>query len=281
MRDHHGKNLQLAEPSTPVEVVGFTSVPMSSDVMNVVSSEKKAREVSALRLSKAQDQEKPAVDSLEDLLNKAQTDSVPKLSLIIKGDVQGTVEAICDSVSKLKSAKVTTAILFKGVGGISESDVNLAQTSNAVILGFNVRASATVVDIAKKSGVAIQYFSIIYEIIDAVKALMKGKLPPITKEVILGHAEVRDAISIPKIGLIAGSMVTDGKITRNSSLRLIRDDVVVHDGKLASLRRFKDDVKEVQSGYECGIDFSNYSNIRVGDIIEAYIMEEIEDKLDI
>ena len=219
---------------------------------------------------------------LEDLLTQAQADTLPEISLIIKGDVQGTVEAITDSISKLKSAKIKTSVVFKGVGGISESDVNLAQTSKAVILGFNVRASSMVSDIAKKNGVVIHYFSVIYEMIDAVKSLMQGALPQIKKEVVLGHAEVRDVIRIPKIGFIAGSMVLDGKVTRNSQLRLLRDNVVIHDGKLSSLRRFKDDVKEVQTGYECGISFDNYNGgIQVGDKIEAYVIEAINDKLDI
>jgi translation initiation factor IF-2 len=203
-----------------------------------------------------------------------------ELPIIIKADTQGTAEAISESLTKLSTDQITNHIVMKSSGGISESDIRLAETTGSVIIGFQVRAGRGLQEVADQAGVTIKYFSVIYEIVDAIKSIMIGKLPTIKKEVVQGHAEVRNLISISRIGNIAGSAVLDGKITRHSNLRLIRDDVVVYDGRLGSLKRFKDDVKEVATGFECGIMFESYNDIKVGDVIEAYIVEEEAAKLE-
>jgi len=208
------------------------------------------------------------------LLAKVKNSEVPEVPVIVKGDTQGSVEAICESIVKLNTEKVKNRIIHSAVGGVTESDITLASAAGAVIVAFSVRAARGLDEVAEKAGVPIRYFSIIYEIVDAMKALMVGKLPPIVNEVVLGHAEVRKPISVPKIGTVAGSAVIDGKITRTSHCRLIRGDIVIYSGRLGSLRRFKDDVKEVVQGYECGISIDGYNDLKEGDIIEAYVLEE-------
>lgn len=276
MIDHRGEKISSAGPSTPVEVVGLGGVPGAGDKVNMVADERTAREIVSLRDEQERKKHtgKSSAASLADLLAKVQTSERPELAVIVKADVQGSLEAVCEAVSKLSGDKVVNRIVHRAVGGISESDLTLAMTTGAVIVGFNVRAARGLDDIADKNGVVIRYFSIIYELVDAVKAIMAGKLPPIVTENILGHAEVRQTISVPKIGTIAGSAVLDGKITRQSKLRLIRDSVVIYNGKISSLRRFKDDVREVAQGYECGIGIDGYADIRVGDVIEAYELQE-------
>jgi translation initiation factor IF-2 len=283
MCDHNGKTVTEAGPSTPVKIVGLTQVPMSGDAVCQVDDEKMAKEVIRLRLSKM-DKEVYGFSralSMQDLLDKVSSEEMLSVSFILKADAQGSVEAIAEAIANLKSKKVKANVIHKAVGGINESDLNLAQVSDAVILAFNVRASRKLDEEAETRGVHIKYFGVIYELVDTVKSIMAGVLPPITKEVIQGHAEVRQAFSVPKIGTVAGSAVIDGKILRNCQLRLIRDQIIIYSGKMASLRRFKDDVKEVQHGYECGISFESYNDIRVGDIIEAFMLEESKATLDI
>jgi translation initiation factor IF-2 len=276
MIDHRGQKLEFAGPSTPVEVVGLGGVPGAGDKVNAVADERTAREIVAIRDEQERKKHsgKSSAASLADLLAKVQTSDRPELAVIVKADVQGSLEAVCEAVNKLSGDKVKNRIVHKAVGGITESDIALATTTGAVIVGFNVRAARGLDDLADKNGVVLRYFSIIYELVDAVKAIMAGKLPPIVTESVLGHAEVRQTISVPKIGTIAGSAVLDGKITRQSKLRLIRDSVVIYNGKISSLRRFKDDVREVVQGYECGIGIDGYADIRVGDVIEAYELQE-------
>jgi len=276
MTDHRGQRLETAGPSTPVEVIGLGGVPGAGDRVNAVADERTAREVVALRDEQERKRHagKSSAASLADLLAKVQTSERPELAIIVKADVQGSLEAVCEAINKLSGDKVQNRIVHRAVGGITESDIALATTTGAVIVGFNVRAARGLDDVANKNGVVLKYFSIIYELVDAVKAIMAGKLPPIVTESVLGHAEVRQTISVPKIGLIAGSAVLDGKITRQSKLRLIRDSVVIYNGKISSLRRFKDDVREVVQGYECGIGIDGYADIRVGDVIEAYELQE-------
>lgn len=283
MTDHNGKSIKEAYPSTPVQVVGLMSVPMAGDRVNYVDDEKMAKELLEFR---AQQNRKGATanagaTSLEDLLGKVASSEIPQISVIVKADTQGSVEALAGSLGKLVTSKVKAGIISKAVGAITEGDVNLAETSQAVIIGFNVRAPKLIEEMAEKRKVTIKYFSIIYEVIDAVKVLMATKLPPICTEIVQGHAEVRNLINVPKIGLIAGCSVSDGKVSRSSLLRLIRDSAVVHQGKVGSLRRFKDDVKEVQHGYECGISIDGYTDIRVGDVMEVYLIEEKAAVLDI
>ncbi|MFK7822887.1 MAG: translation initiation factor IF-2 [Oligoflexales bacterium] len=282
MTDHLGQALDEAYPSTPIEVIGLTEVPMSGDQVNAVTDEKLGREVADLRRAKEDEQRQgnSAAATLDQLLGKVNSEEIPLVNFVIKADTQGSVEAILSALEKLNTDKVKNIVVHKAVGGVNESDLNLAETSQGVVLAFNVRASNACADIAEKRGIVIKYFSIIYDLVDAVKSLMAGVLPPIETEVIQGHAEVRNAISVPKVGTIAGSSVTDGKITRSSFLRLIRNEIVIFSGKVGSLRRFKDDVKEVQNGYECGISIDGYTDIKVGDVIEAYMIEESAATLD-
>jgi len=276
MTDHRGTQLKEAGPATPVQVIGLDGVPEAGDQVDVVVDDRKAREVVAFRQEQARKSAsvKSSAASIDDLLGKIQTADKYEVALILKGDTQGSVEAVADAVLKLSTPRVANRIIHKAVGGITESDITLASASKAIILGFNVRAGKGLQEEADKAGIPLKYFSIIYELVDAVKAIMAGKLPPVVKEVVLGHAQVRQPFSVPKIGTIGGSAVLDGKITRNSLVRLIRDDIVIYSGKIGSLRRFKDDVKEVAHGYECGIGIDGYQDLREGDMIEAYILEE-------
>ncbi len=276
MIDHRGKKLTSAGPSTPVEVVGLSGVPSAGDRVNAVEDEKTCREVVSLRQEQERKKHigKSSAASLADLLAKVQNSERPEVPIIVKADVQGSLEAVCEAIAKLPSPKVTNRIVHKGVGGITESDITLATATGAVVIGFNVRAARGLDDQADREGVVLRYFSIIYELVDAVKAIMAGKLPPIVTEQVLGHAEVRQTITVPKIGTIAGSSVLDGKITRQSHLRLVRENVVIYKGRISSLRRFKDDVREVAQGYECGIGIDGYQDIRIGDVIEAFVLEE-------
>lgn len=276
MLDHNGKKVDQVGPSTPVEIIGLSGVPLAGDFVNIVESERKCREVIAFRQAKIRKttETKSSAASLADLLAKVQNSERPEVAVIVKADVQGSLEAVCEAVSKLSSPRVSNRIVHKAVGGISDSDLSLAQATNAVVLGFNVRTARGLDDQAEKSGIVIKYFSIIYELVDAMKSIMAGKLPPIVTEQVLGHAEVRQTISVPKVGTVAGSAVLDGKITRQSSLRVVRDNVVIYTGRISSLKRFKDDVREVVQGYECGISIDGYQDVRVGDVIEAFVFEE-------
>ena len=217
---------------------------------------------------------KSSAASLDELLSKVKSADMIEVPVIIKADTQGSVEAIAEAVEKLGTDKVRNKIVHKAVGGINESDLSLAETSSAVVIAFNVRAMRGLDDVAEKKGVLVEYYSVIYNIIDSLKSIMAGRLPTIKKEVVEGHSEVRQTIKVPKVGLIAGCAVLDGKVTRHSQLRLIRDNVVIFSGKVGSLRRFKDDVKEVLQGYECGIGVDGYNDVREGDIIESFTIEE-------
>ncbi len=276
MHDYNGKNVLSAGPSIPVEIIGLSGVPRAGDTFNIVADERSAREVIDYRVTKVRNATiaKSSAASLADLLARVKNQEIPEVAFILKGDTQGSVEAISESILKLNTDRVKNKIIHHAVGGITESDISLASSSGAVVIGFNVRAGRGLDDFAERQGVVIKYFSIIYEIVDTVKALMVGKLPPIISEAVIGHAEVRKPISVPKIGTIAGSAVLDGKITRGALCRLIRESVVIYSGKLGSLRRFKDDVKEVAMGYECGIGIDGYNDVREGDVIEAFVLEE-------
>ena len=277
MRDHTGKNITEAGPSTPVEVVGLPEIPLAGDRVNAVSDEKAAKELVEWRIRDLQKRStvKSSAATIEELLKKVTKQDTPvEVPVIVKADTQGSVEAVVDAVLGIKSDKVKNRVVHKGVGGVSESDIILAETSGSIIVAFNVRAGRGLNEVAEQRGVPIKYFSIIYDIVDALKSVMAGSLPPVVTEVVQGHAEVRATIKVPKVGVVAGTSVTDGKITRNSHLRLIRDDVVIFSGKMGSLRRFKDDVREVVQGYECGIGIEGYNDIKEGDIIESYVMHE-------
>jgi translation initiation factor IF-2 len=274
MHSDQGKRLDSAGPSTPVEIIGLDTVPMAGDSVHKLTDDKLAKEIVALRKMEGAETSTSAIATLDALLGHVLDDERPVVPLILKGDTQGSVEAILESLVKLNSDRVENKIVHKAVGGISESDVRLASTSGAVIIGFNVRLGRGLSELTDRYGVPIKYFSIIYEVVDAIKALMAGKLPPIQTEVVQGHGEVRETIKVPKIGMVAGTAIIDGKVTRNSNMRLIRDDVVIFKGKIGSLRRFKDDVKEVMHGYECGIGIEGCNDIQEGDVIESFVIEE-------
>ncbi|MCC2646426.1 MAG: infB [Rickettsiaceae bacterium] len=279
MLNDKGIDIHETTPSMPVEIIGLDKPPHAGDQFAVAQTEKQARDISEYRERKERELKVSAAKkvSLEDLFSKASGDgSIKELPMIIKGDVQGSIEAIVGSLDKLPSQEVRVKILHTAVGGITESDVALAQASNAIIVGFNVRASGTAASMADKNNVDIRYYSIIYNLIDDVKLVMSGMLSPIIREEYIGSVEIRQVFNITKVGKIAGSYVTKGIIKRGAGMRLLRDDIVIHEGKLKTLRRFKDDVKEVKEGYECGIALENYEDIRVGDKIEVF--ELVEEK---
>ena len=280
MFDFNGKALKKAVPGTPVEVLGLKELPSAGDNFFVVPNEKKATEIVAYLEDDEKGQQlmeqKPQV-TLEDLYSQVQLGSIKELNLIIKGDVHGTVEAISGSVTGIDTGgEVGIKVIHTAVGGITENDVLLASTSKAIICGFNVRPEPKAKDLAKKYNVEIKLYTVIYDLMEDIKQALLGLLEPVYEEVTLGRAEVRDTFKVPKIGIIAGCMVTDGKVIRNAKARLLRDNVVIHEGRIDSLRRFKDDAKEVLSGYECGIGLGSYNDIKVGDVIEAYTEEEQE-----
>jgi len=277
MTDERGRKITEAGPSTPVEVLGLSAVPGAGDAFDAASDMKLAEKVASSRAEKTK---ASAVGfsrpSLETLYLQMQESEQAEVKLIIKSDVQGTVEALRDALMKLTNEKVKVTIVHASVGGITESDVLLASTAGAILLGFNVRPAGKARQLAEEQGVGIKIFSIIYEVIDAVRAAMLGKLTPTTELEMIGMAEVRDTFTIPKIGTIAGSYVTEGKIARAGRARLIRESVQIWEGKISSLKRFKDDAREVANGFECGICLEGYNDIKVGDVIESYIEKQVE-----
>ena len=277
MVDDKGKTVKVAGPSIPVEIIGLDDVPQAGDELNAVEDERMARSLAEQRREK-QRQEILAANArvnLDDLFSQI-ADGVKTLNIIVKADVAGSAEAVKASLIKLSNEEVKVSVIHSAVGGITESDVMLAAASNAIIVGFSVRPDKNAIDSAERNGVDIRTHRIIYEIIDEVEAAMKGMLAPTFKEVILGHAEVRQTIRVPNVGTIAGSYIRDGKITRQSEIRVIRDGIVIFEDKISSLRRFKDDVREVNEGYECGVGLDKFNDIKEGDILEAYIMEEVK-----
>jgi translation initiation factor IF-2 len=280
MVDEKGKRLKKAGPSTPVEIIGLSEVPDAGDIFVVMEDEKDARQIAEKRKDKQkQEQQKSTLKvSLEDIFSQIQEGKMKELNVIVKADVQGSVEAVKQSLQKLSNEEVKVKTIHGGVGAISESDVMLASASSAIIIGFNVRPQPAASELAEKDDVDIRLYRVIYNAIDDIEAAMKGMLEPEYKEVVLGHAEIRTIFKVSNVGTIAGCMVTDGKVTRNSSVRLVRNGIVVHEGSLASLKRFKDDAKEVNAGYECGLNLDKYNNIEEGDIIESFIIEAVPRK---
>lgn len=275
-----GERLEQAGPSTPVEVLGFSGVPLAGDRFAVVESEARAREVAEYRLRR--DREKSVSDgatSLEQMMSQLKEAGVTKFPLVIKGDVQGSVEAIVASLEKLGNDEVSAQVLSASVGGITESDITLAQASNAIVIGFNVRANKQARQLAQSDGIEVRYYDIIYNLVDDVKQAMSGLLPPEVRETFIGYAEILEVFNITKVGKVAGCRVTEGMVERGSGVRLLRDDVVIHQGKLSTLKRFKDEVKDVQVGQECGMAFEKYQDLRAGDVIECFRVEQIERSL--
>ncbi len=276
--DDHGEQVDEAGPSVPVEVLGFDNAPEAGDQFAVVENETRAREITDYR--QRERRKKLAVagerGSLEQLMNQLKESGAQEFPYLIKGDVQGSVEAITSALDNISTDEVRARPVHSAVGGITESDISLAAASNAIVFGFNVRANAQARQAAEKAGVEIRYYSVIYDLVDDVKAALSGMLSPDRRETFLGNAKILEVFNISKVGKVAGCQVTEGKVERGAHVRLIRDDVVVHEGKLSTLKRFKDEVKEVQTGQECGMAFENYQDMREGDVIECFTVEHVE-----
>ncbi len=281
MFDERGNKVKEAPPSTPVQVLGFEGVPQAGDTFVVVESERDAREIALKRqqLKREQDQKQVHHLTLDEIAKQISIGGVKELPLIVKGDVDGSVEALSDSFMKLTNQEVVVRVIHKGVGGISESDVLLAAASNAIIIGFNVRPNLNARKLAETQKVDIRLYSVIYDAINEVKSALEGLLSPVLSEEITSTVEVREVFKVPKVGTVAGCYVTDGKIARNNKIRIIRDGIVIHQGDILSLKRFKDDVREVDAGYECGISIVNFNDIKVGDIIEGFKIVETKKTL--
>ena len=279
MTNENGKELKAAGPSVPVEITGLAETPNAGDVFDAVSDERLARELVEQRKQKAKEElfnakQKVTLDNLFDQLSEG---DLKELNIIVKADVQGSVEAVRDSLVKLSNDEVRVNVIHGGVGAINESDVMLAQTSGAIIVGFNVRPDGVAKAAAERDGVDMRMYRVIYDCIEEIKAAMKGMLAPKFRENQLGTAEVRNVYKISGVGTIAGCYITNGKVSRSCQIRVVRDGIVISEDKIDSLRRFKDDVKEVAQGYECGIGLEKFSDIKEGDIFEAFVMEEYRD----
>ncbi|QDI90264.1 translation initiation factor IF-2 [Salicibibacter halophilus] len=277
MMNDVGRRVKTAGPSTPVEITGLNGVPQAGDQFLVFADEKKAKQIGegrAVRAKEAQRRQTSRV-SLDDLYNQIQEGEIKEINIIIKADVQGSVEAVRGSLEKIDVAGAKVNIIHTGVGAVTESDVILASASNAVIIGFNVRPGANATRTAEVENVDVRLYRVIYDAIEEIEAAMKGLLDPEYEEKVIGHVEVRQLFKVSRIGTIAGSYVTEGKVTRDASVRVLRDGVVIHDGKISALKRFKDDVREVSNNYECGITLENFNDVKEGDTMEAYVMEEV------
>ncbi len=281
MMNHRGQRMDQAGPSVPVEIYGISGVPKAGDDFIVVPDEKTGKQVAEYRIGRARIEgaDKKDIVSLDDLFERIKEGEIKELNIVLKADVQGSIEAISDSLLKLSTSEVKLKIIHSSTGAITETDVMLASASGAIIIGFNVRANPRTAELADREQVDIRYYDVIYNVIKDVKDAMVGMLEPEYREHVIGRVEIKETFHVPKFGTIAGCQVTDGHVVRNASARLLRDDVVVYDGKIGSLRRFKEDVKEVQSGYECGIGLENFQDVKPGDVFEVYEMEEIKPEL--
>ncbi|NDY41902.1 translation initiation factor IF-2, partial [Dissulfurirhabdus thermomarina] len=282
MLNDKGVRVEEAGPSIPVEIQGLSGVPEAGDELAVLSDEKKAREVAEYRQMKAREAElaKAGKVTLEGLFERMQEQELKELNIVLKADVQGSVEALGEALRKMSTPEIRVNIVHSGIGAISESDILLASASGAIVIGFNVRPNPQAKALAEKEEVDVRFYDVIYQALDEVRNSMVGLLEPVFEEKVLGQAEVRETFHVPKVGTVAGCFVQEGVVRRNAQARLFRDNVVVYNGKIASLRRFKDDVKEVQAGYECGIGLERFNDIKVGDIIEVYRMEEVAPELE-
>jgi translation initiation factor IF-2 len=276
-----GEKIHEAGPATPVEVIGLSGVPQAGDLFQVVVDEKKARQIATVRQQRQREEhiQRTARVTLEDLYRQIKEGEVKELNVLLKADVQGSVQAVRDTLEKLSTAEVRLRVIQGAVGGITESDVMLASASNAIIIGFNVRPTPKARELAEREIVDIRLYTIIYDLVADVRAALEGLLEPEVAEHIMGRAEVRETFNIPRVGVIAGCYVSEGTITRNAECRLLRDNVVVYQGRIASLRRFKEDVHEVSSGYECGIALERFSDLKQGDVIEPFVREKVSRKL--
>ncbi len=278
MLNDKGKKVKSAGPSAPVEITGLSIVPESGDTFYEVKDEKTAKHLIERRIREKREKELStrSIVTLDDVFSQIANNNLKQLNIVVKADVQGSVEALKQSLTKLSNDEVKVSVVHSGVGGVTETDVTLAQVSNAIIIAFNVRAEVLAKNKAEKEGVEINQYSVIYDAINDVEAAMKGMLDPVYKEVVIGTAEVRQTFKVSNVGTIAGAYVLTGKVSRNAGIRVIRDNIVIHDGKLVSLKRFKDDVKEVDKGYECGLQIEKFDDIKEGDSLEIYVMEEVK-----
>ncbi len=278
MTDHKGRRQQEAGPSVPVEIVGLAEVPGAGDVLYAVEDERMARTLAEKRKFEEKEKENSAKQkvTLENLFSSIESGNIKDLNIIVKADVQGTAEAVKASLEKLSNEEVRVRVIHNGVGGINNSDVMLASASGAIIVGFNVRPESGIADEAKNANVDMRLYRVIYDCLEEIEDAMKGMLAPKFQEVVLGHAEIRQTFKVSGVGTIAGAYVLDGKMQRNEKVRIVRDSIVIHEGDLATLKRFKDDAKEVNTGFECGMSFERFNDIKVGDIVEAFIMEEVK-----
>ena len=278
MTDEKGRKMETAGPSVPVEIVGLAEVPGAGDVFYAVEDERMARTLAEKRKFEEKEKQAAAVQkvTLENLFSSIEQGSVKELNIIVKADVQGSAEAVKASLEKLSNDEVRVRVIHSGVGGVNSSDVMLAEASNAIIVGFNVRPEAGIAEAAAQAHVDMRLYRIIYDCLEEIEQAMKGMLAPTYKEVVLGHAEVRQTFKVSGVGTIAGCYVQDGKMQRNEKVRIVRDSIVIHEGDLSSLKRFKDDTKEVAAGYECGMSFEKFNDVKVGDIVEAFVMEEVK-----
>lgn len=279
--DYRGQNVTEAGPAVPVEVLGIQGTPSAGDDFVVTESENQAREIATYRqrLDKDKRVTASARGTIEQMFSAIKDGTVDELPVVIKADVQGSAEAISDALENLGTDEVAVKVLYSGVGGITESDISLAAASRAIVIAFNTRANKQARDEAALQGVDIQYYSVIYNVIDDMRAMLSGMLAPTLRENFLGYAEIREVFNITKVGKIAGCLVTEGNVKRGAKVRLLRDNVVIHEGTLSTLKRFKDEVREVRAGMECGMAFENYHDIQVGDFIECFEVEEVAREL--
>jgi translation initiation factor IF-2 len=281
--DDRGNNVEAAGPAFPVEILGLDGTPQAGDEFHVVENEVRAREIAEFRVRRDRQAQLARAaggrGTLEEMMKGIREGTAKELPVLIKADVQGSAEALAGAISRLSTEKVTTRAIYSGVGGISEADLTLAKASGALIIGFNVRANAQAREIAKRDKIDIRYYSIIYKVTEDIQQLMLGLLEPTYRETFIGNAQIREVFRITKVGNVAGCMVTEGMVKRGAKVRLLRDNVVIHEGVLKTLRRFKDEVREVQNGYECGMAFENYDDIKVGDVIECFDVEEVKPSL--
>jgi len=281
MLNNRGKRMISAGPSRPVEIYGISGVPKAGDEFVVVEDERKAKQIIAHRqaLAKTKDAARRSIMSLDDLFEKIKEGEVKELNIVLKADVQGSLEAVSDSLLKLSTDEVKLRIIHSSTGAITETDVMLASASNAIIIGFNVRANPRVMEIAEKESVDIRYYNVIYNVTKDIQMAMEGLLEPVYKESVIGRADIKEVFHIPRVGAVAGCYVTDGRIERNARVRVLRNEVVVHEGRIASLKRFKEDVKEVLAGYECGIGLEHFQDFKPGDVFEVFQLEEVKPEL--
>ena len=277
MYDDQGKQVKEAGPSVPVEVQGLQGLPQAGDPFQMIADDNKARQMAKFRQEQAREIEmaKSSRLTLEQLHLQLEKGNIKEVPIVIKSDVQGSAEVLTEMLNKVSTEKVKVRIIHSMVGGITEYDVLLAATSNAIIIGFNVRPERKATALADREKVDIRLHTVIYNVVDEIKRAMVGVLDPITKETYLGSAEVRDTFKVPSVGMIAGSYITEGHVLRNADVRLLRNNVVIYEGKISSLKRFKEDTTEVKTGYECGIGLQNYNDVKVGDLIEAFVTEKV------